>query len=180
MTYPFAENDKTRCITFRLPEKLLREIEILAADIHLSENVVARNILEEYLLCNQNAPEASWVALPRSFLINLASKVNGNLISELAIETAKKCAKDIAFLMKTDFDMRDWIPVILERGRKTGLNTKNFRRDQKTVLVIRHDMGKKWSVYFQIYYQELFYELGIKAKFDQTDNIVIIELEGFI
>jgi hypothetical protein len=34
-------------------------------------------------------------------------------------------------------------------------------------------MGEKWSIYFKDFYENVFYDLGVKTSFDYTENTVI-------
>ena len=54
--------------------------------------------------------------------------------------------------------------MIRGRCERSGFNLKEFRQDDKIEACDAHDMGEKWSVYFKAFYENVFYDLGVKTQ----------------
>jgi hypothetical protein len=48
--------------------------------------------------------------------------------------------------------------------------------DDHVKFVMKHDMGIKWSTYFQIYYDAAFKALGCDVDFSMTNNTISYKL----
>jgi len=43
-------------------------------------------------------------------------------------------------------------------------------------IVIQHELGWKWSIFFKFYYQEILHEINQRVIFDYTDTSLVINL----
>ena len=78
--------------------------------------------------------------------------------------------------MRGNYGVTEWISILIDRARISGFKLKEYIEDDKIKLVQYHDMGEKWSIFFMIFYETVFDELGIKVNSDYTENSIIIEL----
>jgi predicted DNA binding CopG/RHH family protein len=61
------KKEKTRSITYRLPVKLVEEIEAEAENHNISHNVMARQILEKYVRWDRFANKIGIIPVPKKF-----------------------------------------------------------------------------------------------------------------
>ncbi len=59
------KKEKTRSITYRLPVKLVEEIEAEAMNSNISHNVMARQILEKYIRWDRFANKIGIIPVPK-------------------------------------------------------------------------------------------------------------------
>lgn len=168
---------KTETITFRLDKDTLDKVRNVAKREKTSLNGLLNNILEFYIEWELNAPQAGWALMPKRFLIELIKEVDIDKISEIMSKLSKPMSKEMDVYMKGKHDLDTWLSMIRGRCERSGFNLREFRQDDKIELVMQHDMGEKWSIYFKDFYESVFYDLGVKSSFDYTENTLVIKLE---
>jgi len=170
-------NRTTETATFRFDKELLENLKKISEHEHISLNVVVSQILDSYVHWQISAPDAGWIVMIKSFLVELIKEVDDDKISHLATKSSKKSAKNIALLMRGNFDEDDWIDIIKQRAQRSGFKFLEFSKDKKIEYVMHHDMGIKWSIYFITFYENLFHELNIPIIFDYTGKLITMILE---
>ena len=176
-----AESDslkrRTRSTTYRLPEDMLQKLDALAAQEQVSENVLVKQILGSYLQWEVSATKAGWVVMPREVLMKIINDLDEKTIIKIGTDSAKAVFKDIALFMHGKFDFDAWIAIVRDRCKRSGFHLKETTTTGETTLIMQHDLGEKWSVFFKVYYQEMLHELGMAPTFDYTDNTLVISVE---
>ncbi|HYA85079.1 MAG TPA: hypothetical protein VEH06_16770 [Candidatus Bathyarchaeia archaeon] len=167
----------TDTITFRLDKNTLDNIRNVAKREKTSLNLLVNNILESYIKWELNAPRAGWALMPKRFLIELIKEVDIDKISKIMSKLSKPMSKEMDLYMKGKHNLDTWLSMIRGRCERSGFNLTEFRQDDKIELVMQHDMGEKWSIYFRDFYENVFYDLGVKTSFDYTENTLVIKLE---
>jgi len=105
-------------------------------------------------------------------------KLDEKTIIKISSETAKIVNKSIILLMHNKYDFDSWIQVVRDRCKRSGFPLKETTTAAgKTTLIMQHDLGEKWSVFFKAYYQEMLHELGIAPTFDYTDSTLVVSVE---
>jgi hypothetical protein len=158
----------TETITFRLDNDTLEKIRNVAKSENTSLNALVNRILESYI---------EWALMPKLFLIELIKEVDKDKISKIMSKLSKTMSKEMDLYMKGKHNLDTWLSMIRGRCERSGFNLKEFRQDDKIELVMQHDMGEKWSVYFKAFYENAFYDLGVKTSFEYTENTLVIKLE---
>ncbi len=176
-TEPDSLKRRTRSTTYRLPEDMLQKLDDLAAQEEVSQNVLVKQILDSYLRWEVSATKAGWVVMPRAVLMNIMNELDEKTIIKISSETAKIVNKSIILLMHNKYDFDAWIQVVRDRCKRSGFYLKETTINGKTTLIMQHDLGEKWSVFFKAYYQEMLHALGIAPTFDYTDSTLVFSVE---
>jgi len=174
---PDSPKRRTKSTTYRLPEDMLKKLDDLATQEEVSQNVLVKQILDSYLRWEVSAVKAGWVVMPRAVLTNIMNELDEKTIIKIASETSKIVHKSIILLMHGKYDFDAWIAVLRDRCKRSGFHLKETTSNEKTTLVMQHDLGEKWSVFFKAYFQEMLHELGIAPTFDYTENTLVISVE---
>jgi len=170
----------TENITFRLYKDTLEKIRNVAKRENTSPNALVNKILESYIHWELSAPQAGWALMPKRFLIELIKEVDDDKISKIMSKLSKTMSKEMDLYMKGKHNLDTWLSMIRGRCERSGFNLTEFRQDDEIELVMQHDMGEKWSIYFKSFYENVFYDLGVKTSFDYTENTLVIKLEDII
>jgi hypothetical protein len=117
--------------------------------------------VDSYLRWEVSAAKAGWVVMPRTALIKIMNELDEKTIIKIASETAKAVHKGMLLLMHGKYDFDSLILVIRDRCKRSGFHLKETTSNGKTTLVMQHNLGEKWSVFFKTYYQEMFHALGM-------------------
>jgi hypothetical protein len=161
----------TENITFRLEKDTLEEIKNVAKRENTSPNAMVNKILESHIHWELNAPQAGWALMPKRFLIEIIKEVDNDKISNIMSKLTKTMSKEMDLYMKGKHNLDTWL------CERSGFNLTEFRQDDNIELVVQHDMGEKWSIYLKSFYENVFYDLGVKTSFDYTENTLVIKLE---
>jgi hypothetical protein len=86
-------------------------------------------------------------------------------------------AKDINLSMRGKHDLTSWLSLIRARSTRSGFNLTEYEDERKHELVMQHDMGENWSIYFKTFFENVFHDLGVKTEFDLTDNTLVIKID---
>ncbi|MDE1863227.1 MAG: hypothetical protein KGI33_09970 [Thaumarchaeota archaeon] len=173
-----VEKRQTESITFRIDKQVLDSLRDAAKRQKISPNSLAGQILGSYLEWGAKAVAAGWVSMPKPFLIELMKLIDEKDMTRTIAGLSSEFGKDADLFMRGRHDLEAWLSVIRSRATRSGFNIMEYRRGDELEIVIQHDMGKKWSLYFKTFYENVFYDLGAKARFDYTENTITITLDA--
>ena len=165
-------------VTFRIKSEVLDDLKSISREEKLSLNTIVNQIFESHLNWDVHAAEVGWVVMLKAGLAELIKYVDKETVSKIAKETAEAGSKEIALFMRGKYGIAEWISIIKDRAKMSGFKIKEHKDNDTTTLVLHHDMGENWSVYFSTYHATVFDDLGITVKSDYTENSVVWELEN--
>jgi len=174
---PDSLKRRTRSTTYRLPEDMLQDLDAVAKQEEVTQNTLVKQVLDSYLRWEVSAAKAGWVVMPGVVLTNIMNELDEKTIIKIASDTAKIACKSIILLMQDKYDFDAWIQVVRDRCKRSGFLLKEITTAGKTTIIMHHDLGEKWSVFFKAYYQEMLHELGIAPTFDYTDSTLVVYVE---
>ncbi len=170
-------HEKTRSISFRLPEDLVEEIETAAQLNSVSANVLVHRILERYTSWDATAAKAGFIPVTKGLMHELLTKVSDKELVEIAKKVEKKEFEDIMLLFRNQFDIASVLDVIELRAKVSGFPYRYNVAGKMHSFVIQHDLGEKWSIYLASRYKEVFEDLGLtNMKFRTTPNTLQFDL----
>ena len=97
------KKEKTRSITYRLPVKLVEELENEAMNHNVSHNVMARQILERYIEWDRFASKIGMIPVPKKILDTLGIEMSAEEINQI-INVIKPVIKDTVLFIKGKYD----------------------------------------------------------------------------
>ncbi len=174
------EEDKkdTQSLTLRLPKSSVNKMKKIAERRNMTTNALASQIVDSFLEWEINAAEAGWMVMPKPFLKGLLEKIDKETIVSVTSNLAKQMAKDITHYMKGKHSLQVWLSIIRARAERSGFNLTEHHQNHNLVIIMQHEMGENWSIYFKTFYENVFSDLGVKSEFDYTDKSIIIKLLG--
>ena len=172
-----AEKKQTESVSLRLDKATWNKLKILASKKKSSPNALVGQILNSYLEWELTASAAGWAVMPKPFLIELLKTVDSKTIEQVITKLSSRMAKDISLYMRGKYDLDSWLSLIRARCARSGFNLTEYEDEGKHELIMQHEMGEKWSLYFKTYFQNIFHDVGVKAEFDYTDNTVVMRIE---
>ncbi len=173
-----AEKRITEVTSFRLDTEMMNNLKSVAKKEKTTVNTLVSNILESHLGWDIYAAEVGWVVMLKAGLIEIIKSLDNEAIANVAKKVADSGAKEISLYMRGKYGIDEWISITRDRARMSGFSLKEHKLKDKTKLVMHHDMGENWSVFFKSYYETVFNDLGAKVSIDFTENAIMIELEN--
>ncbi len=168
------EKEKTRSITYRLPEKIVEELEAQAMNKNISQNVLVKQILEKYVQWDRFSDKIGMIPVPKKILETLGVDMEGKDIDEI-INVLKPVIKDNVMFIKGDYDLQRCIETLEDYMRATGMKSDHRIEGNLHHFIIQHELGMKWSLFTEQLLKEIFHDFvpdkNLKCK--TTDSTVI-------
>ena len=163
-------------VTFRLNSLVLDKLSKRADLQKTSLNVLVNQILQNYVEWDADSIKAGWIPTQNTILTKLIETLDEKSISDIAKQSAKTCGKDSILYMYGKYNLENLLVNIHASAQRSGFNIKEYDENNNHEIVIQHDLGWKWSIFFKSYYQEIFHEIDQRVLFDYTATTLIINL----
>ena len=171
--YP-VKKEKTRSVTYRLPIKLVKEIEAEAMNHNISHNVMARQILEKYIEWDRFASKIGMIPVPKKILDMLGIEMTASEINEI-INVIKPVIKDTVLFIKGDYDLKKCIETLEDYMKASGMKSDHRIEGELHHFIIQHELGGNWSIFTEQLLQEIFKEFLPESKMQcQTTESTVI------
>ena len=121
--------------------------------------------------------ESGWVPLPKANMIFIMDKLDEKEIEEIAENMSYNTLRDIVLAMRGKYTVKDTLEILGKRYQTAGFHYNEIEDDDEYHFVMQHNMGKKWSLYFKVFYQSALHDLGCTSKFTMTDNTLTYTID---
>jgi len=168
------KKEKTRSITYRLPSKIVEELETEAMNKKISQNVLVKQILEKYVNWDRFGDKIGMIPIPKGILDSLGAEMNGDDINEI-IKTVLPIIKDTVLFMKGKYDLKRCIETLEDYMRASGMKSDHRIEGELHHFIIQHELGMNWSFFTEQLLKEIFNQFmpNKNIKFQTTKNTVI-------
>ena len=172
------KKESTRSITYRLPEKLVNELETEATMKSISQNVLVKQILEKYVQWDRFSDKIGMIPVPKAIVESLGSELDGKYIDEI-ITMIFPLIKDSVMFIKGGYDLKRCIETLEDYMKASGMNSDHRVEGGKHIFLIQHELGTKWSVFTEQLLTQIFRSFmpEKELKFQTTDSTVILTVE---
>ena len=171
------KKEPTRSITYRLPEKLVLELETESTQRSISQNVLVKQILEKYVQWDRFSNKIGMIPVPKGILESLGVELDGKDIDEI-ITMIFPMIKDTVLFMKGGYDLKRCVETLEDYMRASGMNSDHRVEGDIHIFLIQHDLGMKWSVFTEQLLTQVFRSFlpDKELKFQTTENTVILSV----
>ena len=171
------KREKTRSVTYRLPVKLVEEIEMEAMNKNVSHNVMAKQILEKYIQWDRFASKIGIIPVPQKILDVLGMELDSSDINEI-INAIKPVIKDTVLFIKGGYDLKRCIETLEDYMRASGIKSDHRIEGSMHHFIIQHELGSNWSIFTEQLLQEIFHEFLPETKMTSqtTESTVIVSI----
>ena len=171
------KKESTRSITYRLPEKLVSELETEATQKSISQNVLVKQILEKYVQWDRFSNKIGMIPVPKGILESLGGELDGQDIDEI-ITLIFPMIKDTVLFIKGGYDLKRCIETLEDYMRASGMNSDHRVEGDMHIFLIQHELGLKWSVFTEQLLTQVFRNFlpDKELKFQTTDTTVILSV----
>ncbi|SVB02949.1 uncharacterized protein METZ01_LOCUS155803 [marine metagenome] len=172
---PHVKNkEQTNSISYRLPSKLLENLETEARQKNISHNVLVKQILQKYVSWERFAEKIGMVPVPQKILQSLGGRLSHQEILEI-IDALFITIKDSVMFMKGGYDLKRTIETLEDYMRNSGMESDHRVEGNLHHFVIQHKMGMQWSIFTELLLRRVFaeFEKETGLKFQTTESTVI-------
>ena len=172
-----SKKETTRSITYRLPEKLVNELETESTQKGISQNVLVRQILDKYIQWDRFSNKIGMIPVPKGILESLGEELDGRDIDEI-INIVFPMIKDSVMFVKGGYDLKRCIETLEDYMKASGMNSDHRVEGDVHSFLIQHDLGMKWSVFTEQLLSQVFRSFlpDKDLKFQTTDSTVILSV----
>jgi hypothetical protein len=168
------KKEKTRSITYRLPAKIVEELETEAMQKNVSHNVLVKQILEKYVQWDRFSEQIGMIPVPTTILDTLGVDMEGKDIEQI-IDAVMPLIKDTVMFMKGGYDLKRCIETLEDYLRASGIKSDHRIEGEMHHFIIQHELGTKWSVFTEQLLTQIFRSFlpDKNMKFQTTESTVI-------
>ena len=173
------ERAKTRngTVTFRFDNEILSKMRNEADHKRISLNTLASQIFQSYVEYDMYTSRAGMVSFPKSLLVRLMNRLSEQEVEQLSEYIAKNDFKEMTLLVKNDYNLSAFLDMIESWLRVSGIGYRRDVIDSVQRFVIQHDMGKRWSTYFEKLIKYAFKDLNENEPiFNKSDNSIAFRI----
>lgn len=165
--------EKNVSVTFRISSADIGALRSLAEEEEISLNTLVARMIRSFLEWESIAAKAGMAPMQKDILRELFSHVPDDELKKMAVLTADNFV-DKPLIMTGSTDLDSVFFVMKNRSKRSGFAVREFSEPKGKKIMIQHDMGRKWSVFFNAYNERLINNAGYAAKIDMTDNSLLI------
>jgi len=169
-----SKHEKTRSITYRLPAKLVEDLETEATQKEISQNVLVRQILEKYTQWDKFASVMGMIPIPKDILKNLGEEMQGEEINKIT-EAILPLIKDWVMFMKGGYDLKRVIESLEDYMKASGMTSDHRIEGNVHHFIIQHNLGMRWSLFTEQLLKRIFHQFlpGASMNCRTTPNTTI-------
>jgi len=171
------KKESTRSITYRLPEKLVTELETESTQKGISQNVLVRQILEKYIQWDRFSSKIGIIPVPKCILESLGAELDEKDIDEM-ITLMFPLIKDTVLFIKGGYDLQRCIETLEDYMRASGMNSDHRVNGDMHTFLIQHELGIKWSIFTEQLLNHVFRNFlpEKELRFQTTETTVILSV----
>ncbi len=186
-----SQPKRTRSVSFRIDSSVIDEIQREADGKEVSLNVLVNQVLKRYSDWDIYENKLGIIPVPKVMLsslmesaITLAEKSRIKDIGPYRDDIVKQAAelpfnvmKDSVLYMKKDFNLWTVLQVLQDYMKVSGINADHMIDGKKHIFVIKHELGKNWSLFTEELLKIIFERLAtVKIEISSTTNTTRAEV----
>jgi hypothetical protein len=161
-------------MTITMPTENIDKLQYESAFRHVSFNTKINQIIKNHLDWYSNAPIANMSYIPKSIVAKAIDQLTEQQLSEFA-QSAVNDLQEMSLLLRGEFSFSSFLDILNIWLRITQTPNRFDETGHEYKIIIRHDMGYKYSFLLK----EVF-RLVMKERFhksfhhNMTENIILI------
>ena len=160
--------------SFRVDKDISDILDEEAERMGISVNALVNIILKHYSEFNRFLSKIDLVILNRDILTKLLELMEEQNLFQIGLELGETIPKDTILFWKKDLDKQnvfEYLEKIICRYGLLGTYDQIDQQGEK-IIVIRHRLGKKGSIFFHGYIKSTFSIVGLDTNIEITESSV--------
>jgi hypothetical protein len=163
-------------ISLRINHDIVESLKEEARVERISLNVLANNVLHNYVRWDKDAKESGFIPISKDMLTALLQRIDDKEIVEIVNQTKNIIKAQIIFMEKR-YDLWTVLDWLETRCKVSGFSEKKFYQNERLTCIIQHDLGWRWSLYVKTMIEVVLDDLvKEKADFDISSSMVIFRI----
>lgn len=164
---------KTSTITFRLDDDIVKKLRAESGNRQVSTNVLVNQALRRFLEWDMYEPVAGFVMINKRVFTQVFGKMKQEEVIDIATRIGKNEVRDIALFMRGRMDLPSFLSWFEMRMINSSVQVSHTNQDGSHTYMMRHDIGKNWSIYHKTILELIFREVfNLKIPVKADKNII--------
>ena len=155
-------------MTFRLDDVLLKRLRAESNNKQISTNTLVNQALRRFLDWGMYEPTGGFVLLHKHVFTHIFGKLTQKEIVDIASKIGKDEVKNMVLFMKGRIDMSAFLSWFELRMINSAVQVSCTRENNSYRYVMKHELGKNWSLYHKTVLELIFNEV-----FHKKINVMI-------
>jgi hypothetical protein len=166
----------TTVLTFRVDSKDMNALRKLARDDHISVSALVSQVLKSYIEWDHISVKIGMIPMQKESIKELLDSAPDDVLEKIVVHAANKFMGEL-LLMTGKSTLDSFLRITRIRLEKSGFYMSESMQDGKLQLTIQHGMGRKWSVFFSKYHDNIIRQLGYDTEAEVKDDLWVIRIE---
>ncbi len=165
------KSKKTSTITFRLDDDTIKRLRSESASKQVSTNTLVNQALKRFLDWDLHESSAGFVSLSKPVFLKIFNNLKQKDIVDIASHLGKTEIQNIALFMRGKIDLKSFLSWFELRMINSTVHVNHVDDDGLHRYVMKHDLGKNWSLYnktiLELIFKDVFHkkiEINIDKK----------------
>jgi hypothetical protein len=162
--------------TFRINGQVMKRLRKEAERKQISLNAYINQVLYQYVDWDLFESRIGMMPFPKSVLTTIFANLGADEITKLATGIGKNTAIEMAIFARGKFNADAFVSWIETRMKNSGCEVVDrTTEDGAQNIIIKHDLGKNWSLYMKTLIESALKEaFGIAPNTFVSDSLVSI------
>ncbi|HSA97695.1 MAG TPA: hypothetical protein VLF17_01290 [Candidatus Nitrosotenuis sp.] len=169
--------EKTQSITYRLPKRILEQIELEAKQNNTSQNVLVKQILTDYVDWFRVTRGTGTIPISKESLQKLNQSSDRFFIQDI-IENIHSIIKNLSLIKFGKHDLNTTLESLLLYMQMSNFQLVHLKEGNEHRFLINHNLGIVWSLILEQLFKLVFGEFidSSRIKFKTTDDCIIASM----
>lgn len=169
---------RTRTVSFRIPEHIIKGIEKEAKTQLVSTNALINQILLQYENWDKFENRMEMYPIPKESLQHILTNLDELQRGEL-VDIIYNSIRDWTLIAKKKFDIHSCLEVLENYCRMVGVSVEDTVSSGLHSFIIRHNLGRNASMLICELARKIFWDIvKIKVDTNLTNTTVIVKLQS--
>jgi predicted transcriptional regulator len=154
-----------------LDDDTIKRLKTVSGKRQISTNTLVNQALRQFLDWGMYEPTSGFVLINKHVFTKIFGKLKQNEIVTIASRVGKDEVKNIAMFMKGKIDLESFLCWFEIRMINSAVQVSTIHEDNFHRYVMKHELGKNWSLYHKTILELIFTEVfhkKIVVKIDKT------------
>lgn len=173
----YNNQEKTQSITFRLPKRILEQLELESRQSNVSENVLVKQILTNYVDWTRFSNGIGLLPITRDSFKKLTQNLDINDIMAL-VDDMFSLIKNFAMIKHGYYDQKSAVESLSLYLRASNLSLVHMKEEKDHRFLVKHDLGINFSLIMEELFKRIFDEFihDDKIRFKTSDDSMIASI----
>lgn len=169
-----SDHEETKSITFRLPKRILEQIELEAGQNNVSENVLVRQILTNYVDWFRLSKGMGMMPITKDSLRKLSEHLDGVSISRI-VGDISSMIKNFSIIRYGRYDLNTTLDSLSMYILMSNSQLVHLREGNDHRFLMNHNLGITWSLILEQLFKAIFGEFidNSQIKFKTSDDSIV-------